>query len=238
MSNFLTARWLNIIMANYEVSPSVLLPHLPTGTQLDYYKDKLYVSLVGFMFVNTKLFGIPIPWLGSFEEINLRFYVTRKEGNTLKRGVVFINETVPYKPVAWLANKLYNEHYITIPTRHNWKINDTNKQLEYEWCLNNKWNHLKVEATVEQHVMQEGSIEEFIFEHYYGYTKVSGKVTEEYKVQHPRWLTNHVNNTQISCDFEAMYGNDFAGLSLQQPLSVLLAEGSDVAVKWKRIKLV
>jgi hypothetical protein len=36
--------------------------------------------------------------------------VVRKEGNTVKRGVVFINETIPYPIVAWMANKLYNEH--------------------------------------------------------------------------------------------------------------------------------
>jgi uncharacterized protein YqjF (DUF2071 family) len=51
-------------------------------------------------------------WFGTFEEINLRFYVVRKEGNTVKRGVVFINETIPYPIVALMANKLYNEHYM------------------------------------------------------------------------------------------------------------------------------
>ena len=106
---FLSARWENIIMANYAVHPDVLKPYLPHGVELDFYQDKTYVSLVGFMFKQTRLFHVPIPFLGTFEEINLRFYVKRNEGNTVKRGVVFINETVPYKPVAWLANKLYKE---------------------------------------------------------------------------------------------------------------------------------
>ncbi len=237
MANFLTARWVNIIMANYEVSPSLLLPYLPNGTELDYFKGKTYVSLVGFRFVNTKIFRIPIPRLGNFEEINLRFYVTRKEGNTVKRGVVFINETVPYKPIAWLANKLYKEHYITIPTRYSWKMGADSKQLEYEWQMNNSWNYLKVNAGTQQRTIEEGTIEEFIFEHYYGYTKVSDVVTEEYQVAHARWMTNTVSSTEISCDFETMYGKAFTGLSLQQPSSVLLAEGSDIAIKWKRRQL-
>ena len=115
---FLKAKWENIIMANYEIDPQLLLPFLPKGVTLDLFDGKAYVSLVGFMFKNTQLFNIPIPFLGTFEEINLRFYVARKEGNHIKRGVVFINETIPYKPVAWMANKLYNEHYTVVPTRH------------------------------------------------------------------------------------------------------------------------
>ncbi|MBC7749515.1 MAG: DUF2071 domain-containing protein, partial [Methylotenera sp.] len=114
---FLSARWENLIMANYEVNPDILTSYLPKGVEVDFYNNKSYVSLVGFMFKQTNLFNIPIPFLGTFEEINLRFYVKRVEGNTIKRGVVFINETVPYKLVAWLANKLYKEHYIAIPTK-------------------------------------------------------------------------------------------------------------------------
>ena len=97
---FLSARWENLIMANYAINPEVLQPYLPNGVQLDFYNDKTYVSQVGFMFKQTSLFYIPIPFLGTFEEINLRFYVKRIEGDSIKRGVVFINETVPYKSVA------------------------------------------------------------------------------------------------------------------------------------------
>ena len=104
MNTFLTARWENLIMANYEVNPDVLLPYLPKGVELDFFDGKTYVSLVGFMFKKTKIFHIPIPFLGTFEEVNLRFYVKRTEGDTIKRGVVFINEIVHCQLVAWLAN--------------------------------------------------------------------------------------------------------------------------------------
>jgi uncharacterized protein YqjF (DUF2071 family) len=85
IDTFLSARWENLIMANYEVNPDVLKPYLPTGVELDFYNNKTYVSLVGFMFKKTSLFNIPIPFLGTFEEINLRFYVKRVEGDTVKR---------------------------------------------------------------------------------------------------------------------------------------------------------
>ena len=231
---FLSARWENLIMANYEVNPDALRPYLPHGVELDFYNNKTYVSLVGFMFKQTRLFNIPIPFLGTFEEINLRFYVKRVEGETIKRGVVFINETVPYKLVAWLANLLYKEHYIAIPTKNSSVRTDLAKNTRYEWKINKVWNHIEVNTAVENEKMLPESIEEFIFEHYYGYTKINNKLSQEYKVNHPRWLVNKVMDYSIHCDFKSMYGDDFSFLSNHQPDSVILAEGSPVTVKWKR----
>ena len=233
---FLSARWENLIMANYAIDPEVLKPYLPKGTELDFYNNKTYVSLVGFMFKQTSLFKIPIPFLGTFEEINLRFYVKRIEGDIIKRGVVFINETVPYTIVAWLANKLYKEHYIAIPTKNHTINYAANKSIKYDWKINKKWNHLAVNITNEQEQMLPESIEEFIFEHYYGYTKINSQLTQEYKVNHPRWQVNKVIDYSIDCDFSSMYGNDFTFLDKQIPDSVIIAEGSPVTVNWKRTK--
>ena len=231
---FLSARWENLIMANYAVNPEVLKRYLPKGVELDFYNDKTYVSLVGFLFKRTSLFNIPIPFLGTFEEINLRFYVKRMEGETIKRGVVFINETVPYKSVAWLANKLYKEHYIAIPTKNIIDITHSTKKIRYDWKINKTWNHLELNATVENENMVPGSKEEFIFEHYYGYTKINDHLSQEYKVNHPRWQVNKVIDYSINCDFKSMYGNDFSFLNNQEPDSVIIAEGSPVTVKWER----
>ncbi len=231
---FLSARWENLIMANYEVNPDVLAPYLPHGVELDFYHNKTFVSLVGFMFKKTSLFSIPIPYFGTFEEINLRFYVKRVEGDTIKRGVVFINETVPYKLVAWLANKLYKEHYIAIPTKNEITITHISKNISYHWKINKRWNHIAVNATNETDQLLPGSVEEFIFEHYYGFTKINSQLSQEYKVNHPRWQVNKVTNYSIQCDFRSMYGNHFTFLSDHQPDSVILAEGSPVTVKWKR----
>jgi uncharacterized protein YqjF (DUF2071 family) len=234
---FLSARWENLIMANYSVNPEVLMPYLPNGVELDIYNNKTYVSLVGFMFKKTSLFHIPIPFLGTFEEINLRFYVKRVEGNTIKRGVVFINETVPYKLVAWLANKLYKEHYTSIPTKNVIETEGVTNNIRYKWKINKKWNLLSVCTAKEKEQMIAGSLDEFIFEHYYGYTKINSSETQEYKVNHPRWLVNKVLDHSIQCDFKAMYGNDFEFLNLQVPDSVIVAEGSSVTINWKRTNL-
>jgi uncharacterized protein YqjF (DUF2071 family) len=233
---FLSARWENLIMANYAVNPEVLIPYLPKGVELDFYDGKAWVSLVGFMFKKTSLFRIPIPLMGTFEEVNLRFYVKRIDGDEIKRGVVFISETVPYKPVAWIANKLYKEHYIAIPTKNEIQINAENQLIHYGWRINHHWNEINVNTSIESVEMISESIEEFIFEHYYGYTKISEEVSQEYSVNHPRWKVNEVLDYSINCDFQSMYGNDFTLLNDQQPQSVIFASGSDVTVDWKRRK--
>ena len=179
MTVFLKAKWEDIIMANYEIAPELLLPFLPKGLTLDFYEGKAFVSLVGFMFKNTKLFNISIPWFGSFEEINLRFYVKRVEKDgKIKRGVVFINETIPYPIVAWMANKLYNEHYTVVPTKHRIEKNGQNKLVQFDWKLGPKWNSIQVQCEIQSNPMTANSFEQFIFEHYYGYTKIDAQNTE------------------------------------------------------------
>jgi len=233
---FLTARWEDLVMANYSVPPEILLPYLPKGVELDYYDNKIYVSLVGFMFKKTSLFGVPIPLMGTFEEINLRFYVTRKSGDTIRRGVVFINETVPYKAVAYLANKLYKEHYISIPTKSQISQTKLIKNICYQWKSKSDWNKIALTTDNCSALMDTQSIEEFIFEHYYGYTKINESESQEYRINHPRWRINKVLSFDIQCDFGTMYGDDFAFLSTNEPDSVIFAEGSQVSVDWKRTK--
>jgi uncharacterized protein len=237
MAVFLKANWENIIMANYEIDPEILIPFLPKGVELDLFNGKCYISLVGFMFKKTKLFTIPIPYFGTFEEINLRFYVVRKEENNIKRGVVFINETIPYPIVAWMANKLYKEHYTVVPTKHEIIKENNSQKVKFEWLLNKKWNSIYVESTIKSAAMQPNSLEQFIYEHYYGYTKVDENKTEKYKLQHPSWNTYEVVNYTIDCDFEAMYGKTFSVLNQTEPTAVFIAEGSSIAVEWKRTKL-
>jgi uncharacterized protein YqjF (DUF2071 family) len=187
------------------------------------------------MFKKTRLFEIPIPFFGSFEEVNLRFYVRRIECKKVKKGVVFINETVPFKIVALLANKLYKEHYISIPTKNTCIIND-NKNIVYEWKKNEQWNSLTVKTETTQQKIESNSIEEFIFERYFGFTKLDNDNSQEYRIAHPKWMTNKILNYNIQCDFGAMYGAPFAHLTNKTPDSIIQAEGSAVTINWERDK--
>lgn len=120
-------------MANYKIDPKLLLPYLPLKTELDLWNNTCYVSLVGFMFLNTKVKGFKIPFHTSFEEVNLRFYVRYKDNDKWKRGVVFIKEIVPKRALTFVANTIYGENYETMPMSHIWSKDTYNQVVEYKW---------------------------------------------------------------------------------------------------------
>lgn len=228
---FLTAEWRKLLIANYSVDPAILIPYLPYKTELDFYQDKCYVSLVGFRFINTRIKGFAIPFHIDFEEINLRFYVRYKDGNSWKRGVTFIKEIVPKRALTIVANSIYNEKYVTLPTRHQWIQNAESTEVCYQWKHKGDWDSIKVNAaSVSQMIMPETE-EEFITEHYWGYTQMGDRMTSEYQVEHPRWLVYPVVNHTINVRFGDLYGVEFGKLKDALPDSIMLAEGSEIAVR-------
>lgn len=232
--NFLTAQWNHLILANYSILPELLLPYLPHGTELDYYNEKCYVTLVGFMFQKTKILGIRIPNHTDFEEVNLRFYVKRFENGQWKRGVVFIQEIVPKKAISWVANTLYKEHYKTLVMQHQYELNAEIRKVSYRWEHQKKTNVISVAAYDFSTQIDLESEAGFITEHYFGYTKYNAKTTYEYEVQHPTWKQFLIKNYQIQVDFKAQYGETFECLNKQQPDSVFLVEGSEIRVENKK----
>lgn len=213
-------------MANYIVEPELLQNRVPKGTSLDFHEGKCFVSLVGFMFVDTRVLGIPIPFHINFEEVNLRFYVKRETKDEVKRGVVFVKEIVPRFAITTVARTLYGEPYETWTMSHEQK----EKELTYTWEKNNQKNRLHVEIAENLGVPAENSEGEFIIEHYWGYTKRGENRTDEYKVEHPKWELFKVNYAEIDVNFGKTYGQEFAFLSNQEPASILLAKGSEIAV--------
>lgn len=226
---FLTAEWRKLALANYVVDKEILLKYLPPFTELDDWNGKYYVSLVGFMFLKTRLLGFKVPFHGSFEEVNLRFYVKYNDNGIWKRGAVFIKEIVPKQAITLVANTIYKEKYQTLPMKHSWLENENQLEISYAWKTK-KWNTFSVISSTQSQEIPVGSDEEFITEHYWGYTKIGENKTSEYGVEHPRWEVYPLKEYHIDVDFEANYGKVFSFLNDRKPDSVMLAEGSAIRV--------
>ncbi len=233
---FLRAEWRNLIMANYAVEPALLLPYLPAHTELDFWEGKCYVSLVGFMFLKTRVKGLAIPFHQNFEEVNLRFYVRHKDGEEWKRGVVFIKELVPKAMISLVANAFYGEKYQALPMRNELKKQeDGSLSVGYFWKIGEAWDGLSVTTIAKPAELALGSEEEFITQHYWGYTKLSNNKTSEYQVEHPSWKVFQVRDYNINVSGEKLYGKEFGDILKGQPASVFMAAGSEIVVRQGRI---
>lgn len=231
---FLTAEWRYVLILNYEIAPAVLEPYLPPGTELDLYDGVALASMVGFLFQKARLLGLPIPFHTHFEEVNLRFYVRYPAGGETRRGVVFIKEIVPLPWIARVARWVYRERYIALPMTHH--IEEKNNQLspdglvEYAWRHRGRLNRLGGLATGEPAPLKPGSEEEFIAEHYWGYTRLNPRRASEYYVSHPTWQVWQVAQPYLLSDIKSLYGSAFEPYLHRRPRSAFLAEGSPVEI--------
>lgn len=86
---FLEAEWRKLAMVNYSIDSKILDKYLPPKTEIDLWNNTCYVSLVGFLFKDTKVKGLKIPFHTNFEEVNLRFYVRYKDKRKMETGGCF-----------------------------------------------------------------------------------------------------------------------------------------------------
>lgn len=223
---FLTAEWKNLLMLNYAVDSALLRKYVPAGTELDQFDGKTYVSLIGFEFNKTRVWGTAVPFHQSFEEVNLRFYVRRSE----RRGVVFIGELVPKFAVTAIAKFVYGERYSCVTMAHRIDKSNGSTTVEFSWGSGSNRCTISAETSGEGELPQEGSLSQFITEHYWGYAAQRTGGTMEYQVEHPQWNVSDAKQARFSGNAEKYYGPEFAKVLENAPDSAFLADGSEVTV--------
>jgi uncharacterized protein YqjF (DUF2071 family) len=231
---FLKAEWRHLAMLNYPVDPNALSGFVPRGTELDTWNGCTYMSVVGFLFLRTRVLGVPVPFHTRFEEVNLRFYVRRKSGDGWKRGVVFVKELVPRAAIAFVARVLYNEKYDAVPMEHEIvRAPHDEKRIErvsYSFRVGGKWHRLRLRTAGSFAPMVEGSEAQFIAEHYWGYSIQKDGSTSEYQVEHPPWAVAEAAEAVLDSDVESVYGPALGSFLKGSPRSAFLAEGSPITV--------
>lgn len=234
--SFLIANWEKLIFVNYQVDPNILRPYLPTGLELDDHNGTYYLSFVTMRFDNTRVKNIPFPFHKRFEEVNLRFYVKRKSiDGSWRKGVVFISEIVPKPLITFVARMLYNESYQTMKLSHRWIRTHDLQDISYSIHKDHKKNTISIETNSESKSIAPNSLQDFIIERYFGYTKNHKGKTIEYQVIHKPWKTHTITKTEIDIDFKNIYGDTFSFLDTMDPDSIFFTEGSITSVENKRV---
>lgn len=239
---FLTASWHDLVMITWEVQRSVLRPLLAPGTELDLWEGEPLMSLVAFDFRDTRVLGMRVPFHTRFPEVNLRFYVRRQlPDRSWQRGVTFVQEMVSRRAVAWVARTFYGEPYVARAMRRvavpeqplaSDSIGSigSSRSLVYEWHRDGEWERVIALVTEAPRAIARESLESFIVEQEWGYTRRPGKPSMEYRVQHPPWKVSMAADCLIEADLRAMYGTRFAECFTSSPISTLVADGSAVIV--------
>jgi len=228
---FLTAECRSLVMLNYAVDPAILARYVPRGLELDLWQGEALVSMVGFRFLHTRVLGVAIPFHQDFEEVNLRFYVRRRVEGGWQRGVVFVREIVPKRLIALVARVAYNEPYIGLPMRHCVPETGAGGRFEFGWKFRENWSGLGAETVGEPSPLAGESAEEFIFAHYWGYTRQRDGSTAEYQVEHAPWGVWQTSRAWLTGEIGALYGAEFGEVLAQSPRSAFVAEGSPVLVR-------
>jgi uncharacterized protein YqjF (DUF2071 family) len=226
---FLTANWRYLAMLNYVVDPAILAPLVPPDTEIDYENGETFLSIVGFLFLDTRVLDLPIPLHRDFEEVNLRFYVRKKSADTWRRGVVFVREFAPRRAIALVARAFYGENYLALPMKHEIEHVDLSVKVEYSWRRGRKWESLRMSGSGEPQKISAGSHADFITEHYWGYTCLRRRCSE-YRVEHSRWKIWNAESFELRADVAALYGDQFAETLSQPPRSAFIADGSPVEI--------
>jgi uncharacterized protein YqjF (DUF2071 family) len=223
---FLTARWCNLILANYALPEELLAPLVPPGCTLDRRDGACWGSLVGFQFLDTRVLGIGWPGFRTFPEWNLRFYVTHQG----QRGVCFVREFVPQWSIATVARVLYNEPYRS--ARMSMDVKDAPETLTATYTV--KWggrvHSLRAVGAKPAVRPAEDSLEHWFKEHSWGFGTSRRGALIRYEVNHPEWDVYPVREFAAEVDWAVLYGPEWAAMNGQQPASVVLAVGSDVGV--------
>ncbi len=167
---FLTARWSNLVLVNYQVPRALLEPFVPPGSELDTPDDapELHLlSLVAFHFSDTRVYGLPLPTAQHFPELNLRFYV--RSGD--KRATVFLREFVSVPLVALGARLLYHQPYFLATIWHEWRQRGQEIRAYTRFKHRAHRGEIRVVARNEPSTPALDSQEHFLKEHYWGFDR-------------------------------------------------------------------
>ena len=231
---FLAGELRYLAMLNFEIDPETLSSYVPPGTELDLWRGKTFISVVGFLLLRVRILGLPVFLHRHFEQVDLRFYVRRETAEGVRHGVAFIKQIVPRQVIASVARRLYSEEFVTLPMAHKVDFSEfagrARGSIEYRWYHHAKWHGIHVEVKDSAGFPLPDSEEEFTIERYWRYSSKANGSCLEYRVERPAWRVWRSSAAAFTCDDVSVYGPDLGACLIRAPRSALVAEGSPVTV--------
>ncbi|MCU1404333.1 MAG: hypothetical protein JWQ43_636, partial [Glaciihabitans sp.] len=115
-------RWSELVFLHWRVSADQVAPLLPEGLTPDIFDGSSWVGLIPFVLDRATVLGSPpVPYFGSFVEVNVRLYAVDAQG---RRGVVFVSLEASRLAAVIAARTLFGLPYVWSKTQFGRRDNE------------------------------------------------------------------------------------------------------------------
>lgn len=215
--------WSNLLFAHWPVDAAALRPLIPAELEIDTFDGVAWVALVPFQMTDTRFFGLPpMPGLSRFYECNVRTYVRCGPA----AGVWFFS--------------LDAEHLLpTIGGRQVWKLNYVHSRFNVSrvtgttsYALERRrWGpwpagHTKLRWSVGPRLptAEPGSLEHFLTERYWLFTKKHGAIHAG-RVAHEPWPLHEATLHELDDSLVKAGGVEVSGKPIVHASPKLVVDG-------------
>lgn len=218
----LTVKRRRVMNLAYAVDPDEIPSDRPAGTELDLWREKAVVSLVGYDVVGVEKWGIPIPV--SYPVLELRLHLT-KNGHS---GYTIIKKFVPKYSIAWLVNLIYGEDCEKRPMQRD----HTEEEQQYRYLIQIELDihreKVRMTGRKPSREPRDNSAETWLLNRDRAFTPGGGS----YTLSHSTPELYHVEAVENTIAFEAFFGEQWAFLVEMAPTAQFFADGMDVDIGW------
>ena len=100
--------WRDLLFAHWPIPPAAMRALVPQALELDTFEGQAWLGIVPFVMRDVHPRGLPsVPWLSHFPELNVRTYVTMREGGVEKPGVYFFSLDAANPVAVALARRFF-----------------------------------------------------------------------------------------------------------------------------------
>ncbi|GAA2088279.1 DUF2071 domain-containing protein [Kitasatospora saccharophila] len=214
----LSQDWRDVLFLHWPVHPAVVAPLLPPGTFPDVRNATTWVGLVAFSMERLGPGRTPLPYFGTFPEVNVRLYSVDGHG---RRGVVFRSLDCPRLPAVLVARTALGLPYRWSRTR--WTADGDALHLATRVRGAGGGARCVLHARVGPRLERPGPLAEFLTARWGLHTRTAGR-TVYLPVEHPPWPLHQAEVEQLDETLLRAAGVEVAG----PPASVLFSPGVPV----------
>ncbi|MDJ0350422.1 DUF2071 domain-containing protein [Cryobacterium sp. PH29-G1] len=210
-------RWAHLVFLHWRVDAARVAPLLPPGLVPDEYDGSSWVGLIPFVLDRaTVLSSPPIPYFGTFVEVNVRLYAVDSRG---RRGVVFVSLEASRLAAVLTARAVFSLPYVWSRTR----LSIDSGEYRYSSTRHgDRTKHTAIVARPGSALVVHDALADFLTARWALFTSIRGR-TVHLRNHHEPWRL--YSAALLSLDDTLLAAAGFAGLAQRVPDSVLYSPG-------------